>query len=157
MAGLVAPITTLGCLPNFHLWWREATKKCCWVQGLSLMGDESSQRADGHYDFIEFVLSVSGKDKSNVVALVGDNNNTNRVFACLFERVYVGCHSNHFTLTVKDKIQKHQDFVNGVHQLMQKLSFSVPVVLLRQKTPLAAKWCNMTRWKCAIKMRHKYV
>lgn len=125
--------------------------------GLSFIGDESCQGADKNYVFIEFVLYVSVKDKSNVMTLVGDNNNTNRAFARLFARVYVGCHSHHFALAVKDEIQEQQVVVNRVHPLMRKLSFSTTADSLRQKTPLAAKCCNVIRWNSAFQMMQRYM
>ncbi len=43
--------------------------------------DENTQNAQNHYDFAIFVLSVYEKTLSNVVALIGDNCNTNKAFA----------------------------------------------------------------------------
>lgn len=57
------------------------------LRDLSRIDDESSQGASEHYDFFQFGLSVFGKYKSNVMALVGDSSNENRAFVRLFERV----------------------------------------------------------------------
>lgn len=99
--------------------------------GLSSMGNELSQRADEHHDFMEFVSSVIERDTSNVMALVGDNSNTNHAFASFFGRVFVDCHSHRLSLAVKEKIKELQEIVNRVHQLMRELSFSLPAASLR--------------------------
>lgn len=64
------------------------------------MGDESSQGSDEHNDFTESDFFVFGKDKSNFVALFEDSNDRNRVFARLFGRVFLGCHSHCFAWVV---------------------------------------------------------
>lgn len=83
--------------------------------GLPVMGDELSQGADEHYDLIEFVLSLFGKEKSKVVAFVGDNSNTKRALERLFGSVSVGYHFHCFVLAVKHGIQEHEDVVNRVN------------------------------------------
>ena len=47
------------------------------------MENEETQDASAHYDFLEFVLSVYGKEMRNVVALIGYNESTNRAFSRL--------------------------------------------------------------------------
>lgn len=79
------------------------------------------------------------------MALIGENSNTNRAIAHLFERVFAGCHSRKFALAAKNEIQEHHVVVSRVHRLMLELSISIPAALLCQKTPLAAKCYNVTR------------
>lgn len=58
---------------------------------LSSIEDESPQDAYQHHEFLVFVMSVFQKNKSNVLALVGDNTNTNRsAFSCLDVLFWVG-------------------------------------------------------------------
>lgn len=48
---------------------------------LSPTDDKASLGAEQHLAFLHFLLEVLGKDKSNVVALLGDKISTNKVFA----------------------------------------------------------------------------
>lgn len=90
-----------------------------------------------------FVLYVFQKSKSDVVALVGDTD-TNQVYSRLFVRPFLGCYSHRFQLSVKDIIVDNKYVVNVVHRRMRKLSFSIPAVILRRKTPLHVKCANIT-------------
>ncbi len=65
-----------------------ATTKC--FLAFSPFEDEESQNAQNHYDFTIFVLSVYEKTLSNVVALIGDNCNTNKAFANKMRCGFVG-------------------------------------------------------------------
>lgn len=84
------------------------------LPSLSSIEDELYKKEFEHHNFIEFVLSDIGKDKSKVVALVEDNSSTNRVFARFFGCVFVGCHSHRFALALRDETQEHQYAENRV-------------------------------------------
>ena len=65
------------------------------------MENEESITANEHYDFLCFILSLYNKTLSNVVAMIGDNVNTNRAFSGRIGRNFVGFHSHMFALAVK--------------------------------------------------------
>lgn len=58
---------------------------------MSSMDDETSQSTQEHYEYLRFVLSVSDRRLSNVVASVGDKARKNRAFARLIGPVFIGC------------------------------------------------------------------
>lgn len=61
---------------------------------LSSRGEEDSQNAMEHFEFVQLVLSVSGKSWENVAALVGDNCSTNKALARRVEALFVSCFSH---------------------------------------------------------------
>jgi len=124
--------------------------------GIAPMGEELSQSAEEHVDFLDFVLEVFGRSRNNVAALIGDNANTNRAFARKFGAVFIGCHSHKFNLAMKDMLLEHDNVIEKVNVLMGKLSYSIPAALLRQKTSLCAKRCNTTRWSSTFEMMQRY-
>lgn len=44
---------------------------------ISLMENEATQDTLEYLDFLDFVLDLFGKDRNNVLALIGENRNTN--------------------------------------------------------------------------------
>lgn len=110
------------------------------------MKNEGSFSADEHYSFLDFVLSVFGNSMSNVVAVVGDNCTTNLSMSRRIGPTILGYHSHLFNLFVKDFIEKHNDVVCKIVNLMKKLRFHIPAAKLRRLTPLVALQANDTRW-----------
>lgn len=45
---------------------------------VSPMNDETTQGATEHQSFLQWLLSVFGKDSTHVAALIGDNASTNK-------------------------------------------------------------------------------
>lgn len=109
------------------------------------MKNEETQNANEHYEFILFVLSVYGKTMQNVVAVVGDNCNTNRAMSRRIGPIFVGCYSHRFNLAVRDLLSKYKKVTSKVQQVMKKLSYSIPAAQLRKLTPLKAVQANDTR------------
>lgn len=124
---------------------------------LAPMGEEDSHTADEHYSFLKFVLSVYGKTIENVVALVGDNENTNRAFGRRVGPTFVGCHSHRFNLAVRDVLADHKALIGKVHDLMRRISFQIPSAKLRRLTPLKPKMGNETRWSSTYEMLERYI
>lgn len=75
----------------------------------------------------------------NIVAVVGDNCNTNRSISKGIGPTFVGCHSNRFNLAVRDIIAQNSNVVCRVQTLILKLSYHIPAAKLRGFTPLKAK------------------
>lgn len=60
-----------------------STKPCVFdsvLLSIAPMVEEDLLAADDHYEFLHFLLSVYDKTMEKVVALIGDNANTNRAF-----------------------------------------------------------------------------
>lgn len=112
--------------------------------------------ADVHVDFLKFVLGVSDKDQSYMVALIGENANTIRAFVRLVGGMFIGYHSDKFNLAMKGMTLDLEDIIGEVHILMKKLSFSIPAALLRRHTPLASKRNSGTRWTKTFELLNRY-
>lgn len=121
----------------------------------SPMENEESLNADEHFEFLSFVLSVFGKSMDNVVAVTGDNCNTNKFMVRRTGPTFVGCHSYRINLFVQDFMQPYADIILKVSQLMRKLSYQIPSAKLRAFTTLNAKMSNATRWSSTYKMLHR--
>lgn len=65
------------------------------------MENKESQSAEEHYKFLMFLLSVFGKNMSNVVALVANNFNTNRKMSCRIGPTFVACHNHWFSFYIQ--------------------------------------------------------
>lgn len=113
---------------------------------LAPMGNEDSQNADDHFEFLEFVLGVFGKSFSNVAVLIGDNCNTNRAFSRRVGPIFVGCHSHRYNLALKDIMLGHKSSIDSFRATMSRLSFQIPAAQLRPSTHLKAKLDCETRW-----------
>lgn len=69
--------------------------------------EETTQSASDHHIFMQFVLSVFGKNESNTVALIGDNCSTNKALVDTLECPFIGCASHRLNLAVQEILQKH--------------------------------------------------
>jgi hypothetical protein len=103
-----------------------------------------------------YVLELDGANRSNVIALVGDNCSTNVAFAHLAGVPLVGCASHRFQLCVKDMLEPYEELLANVNSLMKCLKNLVPAARLRKLTHLAAKTCNRTRWSSTFDMIMRY-
>ncbi|RQM29283.1 hypothetical protein B5M09_013613 [Aphanomyces astaci] len=124
---------------------------------LSPMNDEDSLSAAAFLDFFDFVLDVYGKQRRNVVALIGNNCATNRAFTRLAGIPMVCCASHRFNLFVGDVLADYEDLLCAVHAIMKKLSNIIPAAKLRRMTPLCPKQRNKTRWSSSVAMLARYV
>lgn len=123
---------------------------------LSPLEDETDLGAVEHKRMLEWVLSVFGKDLSNVVALIGDNVSTNKALALLVGCGFVGCASHRFNLAVKDLIGQEWALVEVVQKVMLKLRNLIPAAKLRRHTPLKPLLNNVTRWSSTHSMLRRY-
>lgn len=101
--------------------------------------DDASMSANEHFEFLRFFVSVYGKEITIVVALIGDNTNTNRAFSRIFGKPSVGCLGHHFHLSVKEILQQENDFITKVKLIMHKPSYHIPADKLRRVAHLKAK------------------
>lgn len=83
------------------------------------MGAEESLTAEEHYKFLKYLLGVFDKNIENVVALVGDNANTNKAFANRIGPIFVGRHSHRCNVTVKDILSGHKMSIAKVRFIMK--------------------------------------
>lgn len=118
---------------------------------------KTSPGSTEHQEFSGFVLSVFKKDKNSVVALIGNNTNTNEAFSRNIWRLFVSSRCHRYNLAVKDVIADHNVVISKVKRLMETLSFSIPVTLLRQKTAVATKCATITRWSSThLTLKHHF-
>lgn len=125
---------------------------------MSPLGAEDNFSADAHYDLIKFVVTiVFGKSMECIVAIIGDNCNTNRALGRHFNAHFVGCYSHRFNLAVKDVLTNNTLTIEKVQKIMKKLSCQLPAAKLRRFTHLKAKQNNVTRWSSTYDMLKRYV
>ncbi|KAF0706983.1 hypothetical protein AaE_013834 [Aphanomyces astaci] len=124
---------------------------------MSPMNEEESLSAAAHVQYLDFVLGVYGKDRENVVALIGDNCSTNRAFARLAGVPMIGCASHRFNLFVGDVLAEHEELLVAVNTIMKKLTNIIPSAKLRRLTDLRPKQRNQTRWNSSVAMLDRYV
>lgn len=91
------------------------------------------------------MLGVFGRLRTNFAALIENNANTNRAFAWKFGATIIGCYSHKFNMAIKDLILEHETMKEKVNVFIEKLFYSIPEALLREKVILSGKRCNTTR------------
>lgn len=133
---------------------------CGWdkvLLALSPMGDETSQNADEHIQFIDRSLEFFGKSRSNVVALIGDNCAVNTSIATKAKLYFIGCSSHRFNLAVQDHLDDYHEEIAQVRSIMVLLRNLIPAGKLRKLTPLCPRLNNVTRWSSTYDMltRHQ--
>lgn len=99
-----------------------------------------------HINFVEFVVSVFGKDTANDVALVGDNLSSKKAITTKLNVCLVGFHSNRFNLAVTDILSIQNDLPFTVCLIMKQLRHIVSAAKPRRLTSLKWKVDNVTRW-----------
>lgn len=119
---------------------------------MSPLEDETTHSAEEHVEFLRFVLSVFGKDVSNVVALIADNCNVNRSISTKMGVPLIGCASHRFQLAVKEILKEDEGVITQVKQLMTKLRTPLISAKLRRETHLKPKLKNDTRWSSTFLM-----
>lgn len=98
--------------------------------------------------FLEFVLEVYDLTWESVVALIGDNCNTNKALANRIEKQLIGCASRRYNV-----VDNHIETVN---EIMKKLKTLNAAAKLRKRTPLRARTRNETRWSSTFEMLLRY-
>lgn len=121
------------------------------------MGNEESQMADDHFMILKFVLSVFRKTINNIMAPVGDSDNTNKAYARRVGLTLSSFHRPWFNLAAQDILANYSAVVTMVHEFMNQLSFHILSAKLRQLIPLWPKLLNQTRWGSAYKLMQHYV
>ena len=106
---------------------------------------------------MKFVLSVYGRDLSNVCAIVSDNCSTNLAIAKSLSIGFIGCASHRYKLAIKDLLDEHKYIPNKAHTVMCKFRYPVPAGKLRKLTHLKPKLNVVTRWSSSIDMFKRYV
>ena len=81
---------------------------------------ETSFTANDHYQFLEWLLSVSGKTMSDVIAIIGDNAEVNKALSNLCEKPLIGCASHRFNLAVSLFLRDHAEIINKISDIMIK-------------------------------------
>lgn len=110
------------------------------------MGRDDSQGADAHHRFVDYVMKVFGKTFEVVVAIIGDRTPTNKVFMRTIGLIFIGCHSHRFYLAMKGYLSNHQECIESVKALLQKLYNEIPAAKLHTFTHLTVRAGNETNW-----------
>ena len=134
---------------------KDGFKSC--LLAFSTFDDGSTQSATAHVEFLDFVLEVFGQDMNNVVALIADNCNTNRLIAEILDKPLLGCNSHRFNIAVVEFMSCHNGLINKISILMSKLRFPVAAAKLRKHTELRALGANRTRWSSTFVMLNRYL
>lgn len=90
----------------------------------SLLEDKTTRSAAKHVSFLQFVLSVFGKDVSNVEALIGDNCNINQSIRLKMRVSLTACVSHCFQLAGWDILAEKENVISHVEHLMIKMRTS---------------------------------
>jgi len=125
--------------------------------GFTPLLDETNQTAENHCELIEFVLNVFGKSTSNIIALCGDNCNTNKAIANKLEVGFVGCASHRFNLFVKNIIISEDVLIESIREIMKKVSHPVTAAKLRKFSDLRPVCSNATRWSSTANMLKRFL
>lgn len=91
--------------------------------GFSPMENGEALDAGEHYNYMEYVLEVDGKFYNSAVAIVGDNESTNKAFVSRKEPNFAGYHNLRFDSLAKDILSDHDDVINKVQKVVEILSF----------------------------------
>lgn len=70
------------------------------------MGDKDSPSAEEHFQFLQFVLRVSGKSREYIVARVGASCSTTEASVRRAGHLFVNCFSQRYKLAIKDIIKE---------------------------------------------------
>ncbi len=127
-----------------------------YLLGFSPFENENSQNAEEHKCYFEYVHSLFGKSRNNVIALCGDNCNTNQAFANLVEKTLVACSPHRFNLAVRSIFESYRPLLKKVNDLMRIFRNPIPAAHLWKRTELRAQRYNSTRWSSVAAMLHRY-
>ncbi len=118
--------------------------------------EEINQNADNRVEFLKFTLEIYGKGVEDVVALIGDNCNSNKAVATNLRCQFIGCSSHRLNLAVKAIIADEQYIIDRVHEVMEKLRYPIAAAKLRKLTYLTSQLNNDTRWSSTYAMLDRY-
>jgi len=121
------------------------------------MTDETNETAQNHSDFICFVLNIFGKSIDNVIALLGDNCNTNKAIADNLNVGFVGYASHRFNIFVKTMIENEETLMESIREIMKKVTHPVTAAKLREHSDLWPKCSNKTRWSSTLNMLKQFL
>ena len=110
-----------------------------------------------HFDLIEYVLSLYNKSLENVVALIGDNAETNKCPATQIDKQFIGCASHRLSLAIKDYLARYDTILAKINGLMGKLKSVKLSAKLRKYTDLRPKQQNETRGSSIAEMVERYL
>lgn len=103
---------------------------------LSSLDNEESEKADEHYAFMKFVLSVFGKKMEDIVAIMGEKCSTNKALPTSVGCGFSGCCSHRFNLAVTPLMEEHSGVVVSVNKIMKRFKNPIPAAKLRDYTTL---------------------
>lgn len=109
-----------------------------------------------HLYFTICLISLFGRSLSNVVAIFGDNFNSNKCFSKLAHKLFAGCASHLFNLAVRNIILCEMVSVDAVKKIMKNLSNFIPSAKWQHHTHLRAKCHNVTRWSSTYKILKRF-
>ena len=124
---------------------------------VSTMGDECNLRSAEHYEFLTYILNLYKKSWSNVVALIGDNVNTNKSLANRTGIPLVGCASHRLNLAMRDVLDEEEQLIERINSIMVKMRGLLLSAKLQKLNPLKPIVRNVTRWSSTHHMLKRYI
>ena len=121
------------------------------------MVDKKSFTARDHYEHLTYVLSVYRKTFENVVAITGDNVDTNKRIADLCGVKFFGCASHRLNLAVSAYLERHGPLLENVNTLIGKLNSPKLAGTLREHTSLKPIQRNKIRTLSTMDMAERYI
>ena len=118
---------------------------------------ELSLTALEHKNLLDFTLSIYGKNITNVIAICGDNCETNKALASLCQKPLMGCASHRFNLACAELLEDHGEIIQKINALMGKMKSVKLSAKLRQFTHLRPIQANITRWSSTHQMINRYM
>jgi hypothetical protein len=98
-------------------------------------------------------LENINRTKEDILFLVADNTNTNPATADLLDVFFIGCASHRFNLALQKYLERHQNVITKIHEIMCLLSNLKRAGKLRQFTDLEPVIMNATRWSSKHAMK----
>ena len=146
----------VGVIANFN---NDAGLPAQILLGFSPLLVETSMSASEHLDYLNYLLTMFGKNMSNVVCLICDNCETNKALARLCRIPMIGCASHRFNLAVKEYIltSSNSENLSKINVLIGKLKGIKLGAKLRQFTTFRPKQQNVTRWSSSYEMVSRYL
>ena len=118
---------------------------------------ELSLTALEHKNLLDFTLSIYGKNITNVIAICGDNCETNKALASLCQKPLMGGASHRFNLACAELLEDHGEIIQKINALMGKMKSVKLSAKLRQFTHLRPIQANITRWSSTHQMINRYM
>lgn len=119
--------------------------------------DKEDLSANSYMAFVDEVLLNYGKNRGNILFLVGDNCNVNKALSRKISIPLIGCASHRLNLAIDAFLAGFEPKMDQIHSLMKKLSTIKGVARLTKLSPLVAVKRKNTRWSSSFEMLRRFL